>query len=216
MNLRGLVFVQIVGLAGILATGSNLAYGQVTSERLLEAGQEPRNWLTYSGGYDSQRHTTLTGITPANVVDLQLEWVYQVRSRAGAAEKFEATPLVVDGVMYTVTPPNDLVALDALTGRAFWIYSHTPSQDARVCCGRINRGVAIHGDTLFMGTIDAHLLAIDARNGRLKWDVEVADPALGVRADPRPADRQRQGRHRSGRRRIRHSRLHCGLRRRDR
>ena len=179
MNLRGLVFVQIVGLAGILATGSILAYGQVTSERLLETAQEPRNWLMYSGGYDSQRHTTLTGITPANVADLQLEWVYQVRSRAGAAEKFEATPLVVDGVMYTVTPPNDLVALDALTGRAFWIYSHTPSQDARVCCGRINRGVAIHGDTLFMGTIDAHLLAIDARTGRLKWDVEVADPALG-------------------------------------
>ena len=99
--------------------------------------------------------------------------MWQTRS----LEKFEATSLVVNGVLYTVQPPNDLVALDAATGRVFWTYSHTPASDARTCCGRVNRGVAILGDTLFMGTIDAHLLAIDARSGQLIWDTIVAKSA---------------------------------------
>ena len=90
---------------------------------------------------------------------------------AGASlEKFEATPLVVDGVLYTVQAPNDVVALDAATGRIFWTFSYKPSADARPCCGRVNRGLAILGDTLFMGTIDAHLLAIDAKSGELRLE----------------------------------------------
>lgn len=163
-----------------------LCQAQVSSERLLDAAAEPESWLMYSGSYMSQRHSTLGQITPENVGELKLEWIWQVRSRAGAAEKFEATPLVVDGVMYTVSPPNDVVALDPLTGRVFWTYSHTPSPEARVCCGRVNRGVAIHGDTVFMATIDARLLAIDARIGTLKWDVEIGDPALGYAATMAP------------------------------
>ncbi|MDC0598776.1 PQQ-dependent dehydrogenase, methanol/ethanol family [Gammaproteobacteria bacterium] len=155
------------------------ANAQISPERLLNADQEPQNWLMYSGDYDSHRHSTLDQITPENVSELKLEWIYQVRSRAGAAEKFEATPLVVDGVMYTVSPPNDVVALDPLTGRVFWTYSYSPSPEARVCCGRVNRGVAIHDNTLFMGAIDGHLLAIDARSGALKWDVEVGPASLG-------------------------------------
>ena len=92
-------------------------------------------------------------------------------------EKFEATALVVDGVLYTVQAPNDVVALDAVTGRVFWTYSHQPAPDARTCCGRVNRGLAILGDTLYMGTIDAHLLAIDAKSGSLIWDTTVASSA---------------------------------------
>jgi alcohol dehydrogenase (cytochrome c) len=85
----------------------------------------------------------------------------------------------VDGIMYTVQAPNDLLALDAVTGRTFWMYSYRPSLDSRPCCGRVNRGVAILGDTLFMGTIDGHLVAVDARNGRPIWDVAVAQPEAG-------------------------------------
>ena len=97
-------------------------------------------------------------------------------------EKFEATPLVVDGIMYTVQAPNDLIALDAATGRVFWVYPYSPSPQARLCCGRVNRGVAILGDTLFMGTIDGHLLAIDAKTGGLVWNVAVggARPSIGA------------------------------------
>jgi alcohol dehydrogenase (cytochrome c) len=157
----------------ILLAGSLSA--QVPYDRLLHAEREPQNWLTYNGSFLSQRHSALTQITPANVKNLELQWIFQARS----LEKFEATPLVVNGVLYTVQAPNDVIALDALTGRIFWTYSYTPSPKARPCCGRINRGVAILGDTLFMGTIDAHLVAIDARNGRLLWNAEVASPDAG-------------------------------------
>jgi alcohol dehydrogenase (cytochrome c) len=143
---------------------------QVTFERILRADQEPHNWLTYSGSVLSQRHSRLTQITPQNVGNLELQWMFQARS----LEKYEATSLVVDGVLYTVQAPNDVIALDAATGRVFWTYSHNPSPQSRPCCGRVNRGLAILGDTLFMATIDARLIAVDAKSGRPLWNVAVA------------------------------------------
>jgi alcohol dehydrogenase (cytochrome c) len=122
---------------------------------------------------NNQRYSRLDQITAANVKDLELQWVWQARS----LEKFEATALVVDGVLYTVQAPNDVVALSATTGRIFWTFQYQPSPEARLCCGRVNRGLAILGDTLFMGTIDAHLLAIDAKSGQLLWNTTVADVA---------------------------------------
>lgn len=157
----------------IIAAGSLPA--QVSFDRLLNAQKEPQNWLTYSGTAMSQRHTALDQITPQNVKNLELQWVFQARS----LEKFEATPLVIDGIMYTVQAPNDVVALDAVTGRVFWTYSYAPALDARPCCGRVNRGLAILGDTLFMGTIDAHLVAIDAKSGHPLWNVQVAKASAG-------------------------------------
>jgi alcohol dehydrogenase (cytochrome c) len=157
----------------VLATFTGQA--QVTWDRLLNAAGEPHNWLTYSGTNLSQRYSALTEITPANVKNLQLKWVFQ----AASFEKFEATPLVVDGVMYTVQAPNDIVALDAATGRIFWTFSYTPSKDARLCCGRVNRGVAILGETLFMGTIDGRLIAVDAKSGKPVWNIQAARPQAG-------------------------------------
>jgi alcohol dehydrogenase (cytochrome c) len=157
----------------MLVAGSLSA--QVSFDRLLNADKEPHNWLTYSGSMMSQRYSPLTQVTPQNVKNLELQWVYQARS----LEKFEATPLVLDGILYTVQAPNDVVALDAVTGRIFWTYSYAPALDARPCCGRVNRGLAILGDTLFMGTIDAHLIAIDAKNGHPLWNVTVAKAAAG-------------------------------------
>ncbi len=157
----------------LLAAGSLSA--QVTSDRLLKSGAEPQNWMTYSGGYAGQRHSALAQITPQNVRDLELKWVFQAHS----FEKFEATPLVVDGVMYTVQAPNDAVALDAATGRVFWTFPYTPSKASRPCCGRVNRGLAISGDLLFMGTIDAHLIALDAKSGKSVWNTKVANAESG-------------------------------------
>jgi len=162
------------GAVGLVFVAGPLA-AQVTFDRIVNAVREPQNWLTYSGSVLSQRHSPLTQITPENVKDLQLAWVYQVRS----LEKYEATSLVVDGVLYTVEAPNDVVALDAATGRPYWVYSYTPSPRSRPCCGRVNRGLAVLGDRLFMGTIDAHLLALDARTGKPVWNVEVAKPESG-------------------------------------
>jgi alcohol dehydrogenase (cytochrome c) len=147
----------------------------VTAERLIAAVHEPENWLTYSGTYASQRYSTLAAITPANVKDVALEWMLQLRS----LEKFEATPLVVDGVMYFTQPPNDVMAVDAATGRLIWSMPYHPSPAARLCCGNVNRGLAMLGTTLFMATTDAHLLALDARDGRVIWNIQVADAAQG-------------------------------------
>jgi alcohol dehydrogenase (cytochrome c) len=148
---------------------------QVTADRILRASAEPQNWLTYNGAYSSQRHSPLTQITPANVTTLESKWVLQDEV-FGA---WQSNPLVVDGIMYVTQRPNDVMAVDARTGRVFWQYRYTPSPDARVCCGANNRGVAILGDTLFMGTLDAHLVAIDAKNGRRLWDTTVGDAKLG-------------------------------------
>ncbi len=161
----------IVTLFGLYATAQ--VHAQVSFERLLSAEREPENWLSYSGTLSNHRYSLLDRITTANVENLRLQWVWQARS----LEKFEATPLVVDGILYTVQAPNDIVALDAATGRIFWTFAYEPSPDARTCCGRVNRGVAILGDTLFMGTIDAHMLAIDARSGQLIWKTKVAEAA---------------------------------------
>ena len=148
---------------------------QVSADRLAKAASEPQNWLTYSGSYMSQRHSALKQITTANAKNLELKWVFQAQS----LQTFESTPLVVDGIMYVTQAPNDVVALDAKTGRVFWIYHYVLPQTLAVCCGQVNRGVAILGDTLFMGTLDAHLVAIDAKNGRKIWDTKVAENSLG-------------------------------------
>ena len=165
--------LALVGAALVLSLASLVVTldAQVSFDRLLNAEREPHNWLSYSGTLDNQRYSRLTQITPGNVKGLQLAWVWQNRS----LEKFEATPLVVDGVMYTVQPPNDVVALDAVTGRPFWTYSYTPAPEGRPCCGRVNRGLAILGDILFMGTVDARLIAVDAKSGQPLWNVKVAE-----------------------------------------
>ena len=168
MRRLSLLLSLLLSIAGALSA-------QVTFDRLVNAAKEPQNWLTYSGNMMSQRYSPLDQITPQNVKNLELKWVFQARS----LEKFEATPLVVDGIMYTVQAPNDVVALDPVTGRVFWTYAYSPSPLSRPCCGRVNRGVAVVGDTLFMGTIDAHLLAIDAKNGKPLWNTTVAKPEAG-------------------------------------
>jgi len=165
----------VIALTWGLTVSACALYAQVTFDRILHADKEPQNWLTYSGSTISQRYSQLNQITPANVRNLQLQWAFQARS----IEKFESTPLVVDGTMYLTQAPNDIVALDAQTGEIKWLYSYAPSGGSRLCCGRVNRGVAILGNTLYMATIDAHLVAVNARTGELVWDKQVAKREAG-------------------------------------
>jgi alcohol dehydrogenase (cytochrome c) len=148
---------------------------QVSEHRLLNPGNEPQNWLTYSGSYRSQRYSTLSQITPENAKNLEMKWVFQ----ADSVQKMESTPLVVDGVMYVTQAPDDIVSMDAKTGRVYWIYHYPVPADAHLCCGLVNRGLAILGNTLYMGTVDGHLLAVDAKDGQLLWDVHVGDNKFG-------------------------------------
>src|SRR5262249_13319487 len=167
---------RVLLLAVVLLSGTlTVLYAQISADRLLRAADEPQNWMMYSGGYSSQRYSLLRQITSANVKNLEQKWIFQAES----LEKFETTPLVVDGIMYLTQAPSDAVALDAKTGRVFWVYRRYNSPDARPCSGSVNRGLAILGDTLFLATLDAHLIALDAKTGRPVWDVKVANAAAG-------------------------------------
>ncbi|WP_283647246.1 PQQ-binding-like beta-propeller repeat protein, partial [Marinovum algicola] len=138
-------------------------FSPVTWERLLNAADEPENWLMYSGTLDSQRFSRLDQIHNRNVGELELKWAYQIPQ----LDRAETTPLVVDGVMFITEAPSNVVAVDAATGRQYWRYNHELPDDLRICCGRNNRGVAVQGDRVIMSTLDAHLVALDAKTGEL-------------------------------------------------
>jgi alcohol dehydrogenase (cytochrome c) len=148
---------------------------QVTHERILKSSTEPGNWLTYSGNYAGHRFSPLDQIHDRNVQNLKPVWVYQ----SGSLQKFETTPLVIDGVMYISEPPSHVTALDTRTGRPLWKYRRPMPDDVRVCCGQVNRGVAALGDLIYVGTIDAHLVALNAKTGAVIWDAVVANYKAG-------------------------------------
>ncbi|MEE2739399.1 MAG: PQQ-dependent dehydrogenase, methanol/ethanol family [Planctomycetota bacterium] len=153
----------------------DIQHSTITSERLVDAGKDPSNWLLYSGQYNSQRFSQLKQIHDGNVEDLRVKWVRQFP----ITELFETTPLVVDGVMYLTLPENIVWALDAKTGLPFWSYEHPLPDQLSLCCGKVNRGVAILGDTLYMGTLNAELVALDSKSGNVRWTVPVADGTQG-------------------------------------
>src|SRR5579864_7877571 len=151
MNTRPGICIWLLIVAGMVVE----TRAQVTSERLLNSAKEPQNWLTYSGDYAGRRFSTLDQVNAANVHSLAAKWVYQT----AATGKFETTPLVVDGILYATGQDDRAFALDARTGRPIWMYQHQLPSDIRPCCGRVNRGLAILRDKVFLGTLDAHVIA---------------------------------------------------------
>ena len=172
MNKSKINLLYICFIAGLFVSGQVGA--QVPYDRIVNATEEPENWLTYNGDYMSQRYSRLDQITPDNVTSLELKWILQ-NQVFGA---WQSNPIIVDGVMYVTERPNSVMAVDASTGRVFWKFRHTPSENARVCCGANNRGVAVLDDRVFMGTLDARLIALDRINGQPLWNAEVADVNL--------------------------------------
>lgn len=147
----------------------------ITSERLTHAEDEPENWLMYNGQYSSQRYSRLVQIDKSNVAELQVKWIYQLRTLSDV----ETSPLVVDGIMYLTQSPSNVIALDGATGRPFWTYEHPLPEKLSICCGRQNRGVAILGDKLFLGTLDARLIALETKTGAVIWNVKSAEASEG-------------------------------------
>lgn len=172
----------LAGLAAWVGHGqSPTAPSPVTYERLLKAADEPGNWLMYSHTYNSWRYSALKQIDAGNVKNLRVKWMFQGRH----IEKFETTPLVVDGIMYLTRPENAIHALDAATGRQLWNYEYRNPPRTFNCCGKVNRGVAMLGQTLFMSTLDMHLIAVDARTGHEVWRTTMGDyTAAGGYAAP--------------------------------
>jgi glucose dehydrogenase len=162
----------IIGVALLAAACQAGVAAPVDDARLLDAASDPANWLLYGRDYSNQRFSPLTQINGGNVTRLVPRWIYQ----SGVSSTFQATPLVVDGVMYLSLPFNHVVALDAATGKELWRYTHKRRTE-KMCCGPANRGVAVAYGKVFMGTVDARLIALDQSNGRLVWDVPMVEEA---------------------------------------
>jgi glucose dehydrogenase len=149
--------------------------GGIDDGRLLGAGSDRANWLTYGRDYGNQRFSPLAQIDAGNVASLRPAWIYQ----SGVPSSFQATPIVADGVMYVSLPFNHVVALDAKTGHELWRYTHKRRTD-KTCCGPANRGVAVAYGKVYMGTVDARLIALDAASGKLVWDVQLVEDLTGA------------------------------------
>lgn len=150
-------------------------YNPVTDERLLQP--EDRNWLMYKRTYDLQGYSPLDQVNAENVADLEPVWTFAT----GVTDGHEAPPIVNDGIMFVTGAFNTLFALDARNGDLIWEYRRELAPDVapEVCCGMVNRGVALYGDKLYMATLDSHLLAFDAVSGEIVWDTTVADYKQG-------------------------------------
>lgn len=150
---------------GFLVAAAGVA--QVTYEDLRKA--DPRNWLSYSGTYNSHRHSLLDQVQTGNVGNLVAAWVYHIPG----ASRLESVPVVVNGVMY-VSQPNEVYAIDGRSGRLIWEYHHQPALRKGP-----NRGVAVLGNKVYVGTPDAHLVALDARTGSVVWKTQLAKASDG-------------------------------------
>ena len=156
-----------------------VAAAQVDTDRIKAAATEPEMWLTYGGGYDEQRHSALGQINRDTLPELGVGWVYEMAKPRGA----EATPIVVDGVMYVSSAWSVVYALDAKTGDELWVYDPKVSgkDAAKGCCDVVNRGVAVHDGKVFIGVFDGRLEALDAATGEVIWsNITVDQTKLGL------------------------------------
>jgi alcohol dehydrogenase (cytochrome c) len=149
---------------------------EVRGEHLQAAGTNPDEWLTYSGSYNGWRHAPLAEITPANVAQLRIRWIKQFDI---SDPNIEATPLVIGGVIFMVADAGHVLALDAKTGNEIWKYIRPIPTGSPLEYGLVNRGLAMHGSTLFFGSLDGYLVAINANDGKVIWQTSVASPSGG-------------------------------------
>jgi alcohol dehydrogenase (cytochrome c) len=156
-----LTLVMLCGSAALVAQ-------RVAPETLLKPPAD--SWLTYHGDYSGRRHSTLSAITPANVHQLTLAWAFQTNMPQGV----KATPILSNGVIY-LSAPDELWAIDARTARQLWRYTYQKNDGFHIG----HRGVAVYQDFVYLTTPDAHLLALDARTGKVRWDVVIADAKRG-------------------------------------
>src|SRR5262245_54224061 len=173
----------LVGMLIISMTQPKAAWSQtkaapttsVTQEQLDAAVRDESNFLHTNGNYDQTRYFPGDQINTANVGKLRAAWIFQT----DVQEVLATTPIVANGVMYVTTAFNHVYALNAKTGEEYWHYKHAMAPITTSCCGPINRGVAVYDDKVYMATVDAKLVALDAKSGSLVWQTEIADSSRG-------------------------------------
>ena len=167
------------------ATITGPAVTKVSDERLVNADSDTANWLSYGRTYDEQRFSPLDQVNRDNVGELGLAWYFDVPTQRG----MEATPVVVDGRMYVTGSWSIVYALDAATGKELWRYDpKVPKSWAQyACCDVVNRGVAVWEDSVFVGTLDGYLVALDAATGKERWRTDTIDrqPPYTITGAPR-------------------------------
>jgi PQQ-dependent dehydrogenase (methanol/ethanol family) len=170
--------VLFASLNSHVANAQAAVYGDmnlVTQDMMNRAAGDGNNFLHTNGNYSQTRYYPARQINVGNVHKLRPAWIFQTE----VVESMETTPLVVNGVMFATTSFNHVYALDAATGEEIWHYKHKMGPITTFCCGPNNRGVAAYGDKVYMGTLDAKLVALDAKTGRLVWEQQIADPEKG-------------------------------------
>jgi alcohol dehydrogenase (cytochrome c) len=155
-------------IAGVALFASTAVAQDVPIQLLQQPTRD--SWPTYHGDYSGRHHSPLAQITPANVSQLGLAWAFQTNG----AQPIKATPLLANGVIY-VSAPDNVWAIDARSGRQLWRYTYPPNAGFKIG----HRGVAVLGGLVYVTTPDAHLLALDARTGAVRWNVEIADSRRG-------------------------------------
>ena len=173
---------EIAGAA--TTTAKAMSKSPSVSQAMLDkAATDANNWIHANGSYDQHRYYPGNQVNAANVSKLKPAFIFQT----AVLESMETAPIVVDGVMFLTTSFNHVYAIDAVTGEEFWHYKHKLGPIVTVCCGNNNRGVAIEGGRLFMGTIDAKLVSLDAKTGKLLWEKQIEDPEKGYSETMAPA-----------------------------
>ena len=169
---------------GATTAGKAMSASPTVSQAMLDGSSaDAKTWIHPNGSYEQTRFYPGSQINAGNVAKMKPAFVFQT----AVLESMETAPIVVDGVMFLTTSFNHVYAIDAVTGEEFWHYKHKLGPIVTVCCGNNNRGVAIEGGKLFMGTIDAKLVALDAKTGKLLWETQIADPEKGYSETMAPA-----------------------------
>jgi len=172
---RALAADEVQGAATTAAAPMSSALKSVGQAQLDAAHSNGKDWLHPNGSYAQTRYYPAAQINTENVAKLKPAFVFQT----AVMESMETAPLVINGVMFLTTSYNHVYAIDAVTGKEFWHYKHKMGPVTTFCCGPNNRGVAVSGNQLFMGTLDAKLVALDAKTGQLLWETQIADPEAG-------------------------------------
>src|ERR1700682_2397584 len=147
----------------------------VTQDQLNAADKNAKNFLLTNGNYAQTRFHPARQIGRDNVKNLHVAWIFQTDVK----ESLETSPIVFDGVMYVTTSFSHVYALDAKTGAEIWHYKHKMGPVTTYCCGSNNRGVQVLGDLVYLATLDAKLVALNAKSGDVVWQSDIADPELG-------------------------------------
>ncbi len=158
-------------VAAFMLPGNTFAEG-VTTELLLDAQNHDDVWVHYGKNYEGWRYMPNDSINRENVNRLVPKWSYQTGVLGGG---FEVSAVLFDGLLYITTPQSHLICVEARTGKEVWRYDHVMPEGVNLCCGPVNRGVAILGDVVYWVSLDAHLMAFDAKTGLQLWDRTVAD-----------------------------------------